>query len=101
MIALLNEEFSPEGSVIRPYDPGFFHIPLIGARNGNGDFLILLKLHRGIRQNERAFVADVFDGALIRFTIDGKRDLPVADSSFNFSLVIHSDNHKPACLKSQ
>ncbi len=101
MIALLNKEFSPEGSLIRPYDPGFFHIPLIGARNGNGDFFVLLKLHRGIRQNERAFVADIFDGALIRFTINGKRDLPVTDGPFDFSLVIHSGNYKPARLKSQ
>jgi hypothetical protein len=74
---------------------------LIGTRDGNGYFLVLLELYRGVCQDQRAFVADVFDGALVFVTIDGKRNLPVADGPFDFSFVIHIGNYKPACLKSQ
>jgi hypothetical protein len=97
----LLEEFGSEGPVIRPYDSGFFHFSLVSARNRNGYFIVLLNLRGSVCQDECAHIADIFDGALINMTIDGKRNLPVADGSFNFTLVIHGGNYKPACLNSQ
>ena len=90
-----SEKFGTKGPAVRPYDPGFFLIPLIGTRNGNDYFLILLELQWRVCQDERAFVADVFDGALKSFPVYGKRDLPVPDGSFNFSLFIHGRQRRP------
>ncbi len=51
---------------------------------------MLIKLD-GVRcQDEGAFIANIFDGALILKTIDGKGHLPVANRSFDQALVIHA-----------
>ena len=83
------EEFSPERFVIRPYDSGSFHVGLFGAGDGDDDFRVLMKLKRIRCQYEGAFIADIFDGALMFFTVDWKQDLSAADCSFNFSIITH------------
>ena len=84
------EELRTESTLIRPHNLSTLHIGLIGTGDGDHDFRVLIKLEGFWAKDEGAFFANIFDGALEVKTVDGKRDLPTADCSFNFPLVIHT-----------
>ena len=88
----LLEEFGAKGILLRPHNFCAFHISLIGTKDGDDDFHVLIELE-GLRcQYEGAFFTNIFDGTLEVKTIDGNRDLPAADSSFNFPFFTHAIN---------
>jgi len=74
---------------IRPHDPGFFDVGLISTGDGDDDFGVLLQINGVGCQDEGPFIADIFYGALVLVSVDGKRYLPAADCSSNSSFVIH------------